>query len=77
MTQILVTLEEGSNFPIIDNAIKMIKGVRNTIVTHWEANNSHQQRMLSRLEAFDRLAGSVSKNMVDMDDDRTKYLLSK
>ncbi len=28
MTQIVVTLEEGSNLSIIRNAIKMVKGVK-------------------------------------------------
>lgn len=76
MTQIIVTLEEGTNLSIIDNAIKLIKGVKSTLVTHMESENHHQLSK-KRLETFDRLAGSVSSNMVDMDDDRTKYLLSK
>ncbi|MCM1254924.1 MAG: hypothetical protein NC221_02260 [Duncaniella sp.] len=75
MTQIIVTLEEGTNMSIIDNAIKLIKEVKSTLVTHMESGNSHQKAM-KRLETFDRLAGSVKSDMVDMDDDRTKYLLS-
>ena len=30
-----------------------------------------------RLEAFDKLAGSVSLSNIDLEDDRTQYLLSK
>jgi len=76
MTQIVVTLEEGTNLSIISNAIKMIKGVKNTIVTNWESE-SDQSKTIKRLNALDKLAGSISMNMVDMDDNRTKYLMSK
>lgn len=76
MTQIVVTLEEGTNLSIISNAIKMIKGVKNTIVTNWESE-SDQSKTIKRLNALDKLAGSISINMVDMDDNRTKYLMSK
>lgn len=76
MTQIVVTLEEGSNLKIIRNAINLIKGVKNTMVTHVEQKPS-MTKTDKRLQAFDRLAGCVSMSMIDTEDPRTKYLLSK
>lgn len=76
MTQIVVTLEEGSNLSIVRNAIKMIKGVKNAIVTHLETE-SDQRNKAQRLKAFDKLAGCVTLDMVNTEDERTKYLLSK
>ncbi len=76
MTQIVVTLEDGSNLNIIRNAINLIRGVKDTMVTHVDkkvVNNKSKKR----LQAFDRLAGSVSLDMIDKEDPRTKYLLSK
>ncbi len=76
MTQIVVTLEDGSNLNIIRNAINLIRGVKDTMVTHVDkkvVNNKSKKR----LQAFDRLAGSVSLDMIDTEDPRTKYLLSK
>lgn len=76
MTQIVVTLEEGSNSNIIRSAIDLIKGVKTTIITHVEPKKA-STKVDKRLNAFDRLAGSVSMDMIDTDDHRTKYLLSK
>ena len=76
MAQIVVTLEEGSNLSIIRSAINLIKGVKETMVTHVDSKQNIS-RTEKRLQAFDRLAGSISKEMIDMDDPRTKYILSK
>ena len=76
MTQIVVTLEEGSNLSIIRSAINLIKGVKETMVTHVDSKQNIN-RTEKRLQAFDRLAGSISKEMIDMNDPRTKYILSK
>ena len=59
MTQIVVTLEDDSNTNIIRNAIDLIKGVKNTIITHVEPKKG-STKVTQRLQAFDRLAGSVS-----------------
>lgn len=76
MTQIVVTLEEGSNLSIIRGAINLIKGVKETMVTHVDSK-SGISKTEKRLQAFDRLAGSISKEMIDMDDPRTNYILRK
>lgn len=76
MTQIVVTLEEGSNFSIVSNAIKMIKGVKNAVVTHTNAEHTHTEDS-SRMRLFDQLAGSISLKNIDMNDERTQYLLNK
>ena len=76
MTQIVVTLEEGSNSSIIRSAINLIKGVKATMITHVEPKPA-LTKTEKRLQAFDKLAGSISLDMIDSDDPRTKYLLSK
>lgn len=76
MDQIVVTIEEGTNISIIRNAIKMIKGVKNAIVSHIDTDHA-QTKTDSRLKAFEKLAGSVSMDKIDTEDERTKYLLSK
>lgn len=76
MTQIVVTLEDGSNASLIQNAIEMIKGVRNAFVKKTERTRSDAV-VSKRLLAFDKLAGSISLSDIDLTDERTKYLLSK
>lgn len=76
MTQIVVTLEEGSNLNIIKSAIDLIRGVKDTMVTHVDSKPV-SNKIEKKLRAFDRLAGSVSMDMIDTEDPRTKYLLSK
>lgn len=76
MTQIIVTLEEDSNLNIIQSAINLIRGVKDTMVTHVETKST-SAKVDKRLRAFDKLAGKVSMDMVDDEDPRTKYLLSK
>lgn len=76
MTQIVVTLEEGTNLNIIRRAINLLKGVKDTVITHID-ENSVLSTTAKRLRAFDKLAGSVTMDMIDTEDHRTKYLLSK
>lgn len=76
MTQIVVTLEEGSNLNIIRSAINLMRGVKNTIVTYSEPTST-SNKIDKRLKAFDKLSGSISMDMIDTEDPRTKYLLSK
>ena len=76
MTQIVVTLEEGSNSNIIRSAINLIKGVKETLITHTDPKKI-STKVDRRLQAFDQLVGCVSTDMIDTDDPRTKYLLSK
>ena len=76
MTQIVVTLEEGSNLNIIRSAINLIRGVKNTMVTYSEPKST-SNKIDKRLKAFDKLSGSISMDMIDTEDPRTKYLLSK
>jgi len=76
MTQIVVTLEDGSNASIIRNAIKMIKGVKHTIVKKSEPL-THKSIVSQRLQAFDKLSGVISLSSIDLDDERTQYLLRK
>ncbi len=76
MTQIVVTLEEGSNLSIIQSAINLIRGVKDTMVTHVESKPTISKAD-KRLQAFDKLAGSISMDMIDKEDPRTQYLLSK
>ena len=76
MTQIVVTLEEGSNMNIIRSAINLMRGVKNTIVTYSEPKSS-SNKIDERLKAFDKLSGCISMDMIDTEDPKTKYLLSK
>ncbi len=76
MTQIVVTLEEGSNPNMIRSAIDLIKGVKDTVVAYVDTKATSKKTDV-RLQAIDRLAGSISMDMIDTDDPRTKYLLSK
>lgn len=46
------------------------------MVKHIDAQ-SNSSKIDKRLKAFDKLAGSVSLDMIDTDDPRIKYLLSK
>ena len=76
MTQIVVTLEEGSDSKIIRSAIDLIRGVKDTIITHIEPQK-RSAKVDKRLKTFDKLAGSISIDLIDTEDPRTKYLLHK
>lgn len=76
MTQIVVTLEDGTNSNIIRSAINLIKGVKATVVTHIDTKTP-SIKTEARLKAIDKLAGSISMDMIDTDDSRTQYLLNK
>lgn len=76
MTQILVTLEDNGNPSLIQNAIAMIKGVRQVFIKK-TTNIVEDQVVNQRLKAFDALSGIISISDLDMKDDRTNYILRK
>ena len=60
----------------------MIKGVKRAVVKRvGDTGIAHSKNedavVLKRLEAFDKLAGSISLSNIDLSDDRTNYILSK
>ncbi|MDE6523331.1 MAG: hypothetical protein K2L17_10970 [Muribaculaceae bacterium] len=61
---------------IIRSAINLMRGVKNTIVTYSEPKST-SNKIDKRLEAFDKLSGCISKDMIDAEDPKTQYLLSK
>lgn len=69
MTQIVVTLEEGSNLSIIRSAINLIKGVKDTMVTHVDSKHT-KSRTEKRLQAFDKVPLSIRKSFITMCDEK-------
>lgn len=76
MTQIVVTLEEGSDTSLIRNTIKMIKGVKNTLVKKSAAKDTDSLSQ-SKLHAFDQLAGILTISDIDESDEKAQSLLRK
>ena len=75
MTQIVVTLEEGTDTSLIRNAIRMIKGVKHTVVN--SIGNTQTSTDSPRQEAIEKLAGCISLSDIDTSDERSQYLLNK
>lgn len=76
MTQILVTLDNGADENLLQRMIQNMKGVLSTKLSHTPFVRPDE----SGDEWFDRLE-SLRKNYdpsyIDMDDERTRHILSK
>lgn len=77
MTQILVTLENGADSNLIQRIIENIKGVFHTTVeTHSSANNISKEH-IEWMEKIKNLTESFDSSLIDMEDERTRYLMNK
>lgn len=76
MTQILVTLENGADSTLIQRIIENIKGVFNTSVESVpsKAMSKEQNDWIGEIKS---LTNSFNPELIDMDDERTRYIMSK
>ncbi len=83
-----LVLQSPEDYHLIEKILKAFDGASITPVRKRNHNVNHTKidkngvkvvssKVDKRLKAFDKLAGSLSLDMVDMEDPRTKYLLSK
>ena len=76
MTQIVVTLENGADTALLRRMIENMKGVLGTSI---ERSGSHSPSSKSEewLEKLHSIKNSIDTSLIDMDDERTNYLMSK
>lgn len=83
-----LVLQSQEDYHLIEKILKAFDGAsitpvreRNYSINHTETTKKGvkavSQKADKRLKAFDKLAGSISLDMIDMEDPRTKYLLGK
>ena len=75
MTQILVTLDNNADASLLRRMIENMKGVIATSVQSIKmADNDNDEEWISNLHAIKR---SINPDLIDMNDERTKYIMSK
>ncbi len=72
MTQIVVTLENGADSTLLRRMIENMKGVLKTSVVYSPTDCSSEW-----IEKMRKLRDSIDPSMIDMDDERTRYIMSK
>lgn len=72
MTQIVVTLENGADSTMLRRMIENMKGVLKTSVVYSPTDCSSEW-----IEKMRKLRDSIDPSMIDMDDERTRYIMSK
>ena len=75
MTQILVTLDNNADASLLRRMIENMKGVIATSVQSIKmAESDNDEEWISNLHAIKR---SINPDLIDMNDERTKYIMSK
>ncbi len=72
MTQIVVTLENGADSTLLRRMIENMKGVLKASVVYSPTDCSSEW-----IEKMRKLRDSIDPSMIDMDDERTRYITSK
>lgn len=76
MTQIVVTLENGADTNFIRRMIENMRGVLNASVHRVTASDSTDVSD-DWLDMLHSIKDSVDTSVIDKDDDRTNYIMSK
>lgn len=74
MTQIIVTLENGANTPLLQRMIENMKGVVKTSISITQPKVAEKDDWVDKITA---LSESINLSMIDIDDERTQYILDK
>lgn len=74
MTQIIVTLENGANTPLLQHMIENMKGVVKTSISITQPKVAEKDDWVDKVTA---LSESINLSMIDVDDERTQYILDK
>lgn len=77
MTQILVTLESGADPNLIQRIIDNIKGVFHTSVETASTNDLSLTKHDVWMGQVKELTSSFDPNLIDLNDERTQYLMNK
>lgn len=75
-SEIIVTLENGADINLVSSIIENIKGVLKASIkkeNQVQKENSHEVWMRKIKE----LSNSVDPSLIDMTDERTRYIMSK
>lgn len=75
MTQIVVTLENGADSSLLQRMIENMKGVLSASVQ--TRPSSIDKKTEEWVRKMKELSNSVDSGVVDMDDERTRYIMSK
>lgn len=74
--EIIVTLENGADSNLISKIIENIKGVMKASVQK-ETKIENQNRHNEWMRKINELSNSVDPSLIDMSDEKTKYIMSK
>ncbi|MBD5277737.1 MAG: hypothetical protein HDS32_00615 [Bacteroides sp.] len=75
MTQILVTLDNNADASLLRRMIENMKGVIATSMQSMKkADEEDPEEWISKLHDIKR---SINPDLIDMNDERTKYIMSK
>lgn len=80
MTQITVTLENGADANLINKIFQNVKGVLKTHINEKKDKvftRSKDKEAEEWINNLHDLVKRVDKSVIDMNDDRTRYILSK
>ena len=80
MTQIVVTLEKGADSSLLQRMIENMKPVLKATVRAKESKKENETISEETQEWIDRmrnLSNSINLSMIDMDDERTRYIMLK
>ncbi len=77
MTQILVTLENGADSTLLQRMIENMKGVLKASVQSNVQSRNDGTDSKEWIRKMMELSNSIDTSVVDMDDERTRYLMSK
>lgn len=76
MTQIVVTLEKGADSTMLRRMIENMKGVLKTSIEK-NSENTSSAKSDAWLEKLHSIKRSIDPAMIDLDDERTNYIMSK
>lgn len=77
MTQIIVTLEPGADTSFLKRAIDNMKGVFRTSVEENPKPLTTDIKSNGWLEKLHQIKRDINPDVIDMNDERTRYLMSK
>lgn len=79
MTQIVVSLENGADTSLLQRMIENMKGVLKTSIITKRTASEHEESEQSEawINAVHSIKKSIDPSLIDINDERTRYIMSK
>lgn len=77
MDQLIVTLKPGTDIKFMRKVLKTINSIDKVDIKPKDIKHANKKNIERKLRIINELHNSINPSIIDLDDERTRYIMSK